>query len=202
MEFTASGNQLKLEGRVLCSLMPDWLAGVWKNDLAQLSGKLKLMPIPAWQPGGRRTSIWGGTMLGIPKSSPDIEQAWRFAKHLYLSRDLAETLYRETNIVTPIKAFWTESWYDRPDPFFAGQAPGRLFIQLAPNVPLRTNSPFNREAQTRIRDVLMALREYAESRGVFDPDELVGEARRLVGEVEERLQIQMERNVFLREASS
>ena len=49
-ELSPSGNKLKLDGYVIASIMPDWLDGVWKCDLPQLSGKLKLMPSPAWTP--------------------------------------------------------------------------------------------------------------------------------------------------------
>ena len=89
-EFTASGNRLKLEGFVVASIMPDWLGGVWKQDMGDLAGKVKLMPVPAWKEGGCRTTVWGGTMLGIARSTKDPEAAWEMAKHLYLSEDLAE----------------------------------------------------------------------------------------------------------------
>lgn len=200
-EFTAAGNQMKLEGRVLCYPAPDWLAGIWRKDLPGLAGKVKFMPMPAWTPGGCRTSVWGGTMLGIPRSTPDVEAAWGFAKYLYLSPDLARTLYRETLIISPVKKYWEEAWYDAPEAFYSGQPTGRLFIELAPTVPLRTNSQFNRGVQTRIRDVLLSLRDYAEAEQKYEVDELLPEARRLVGEVEELVSTQMERNVFVREAA-
>ena len=59
-EFSAAGNQLRLQGTVIASVMPDWLSGVWKLDLPALSGKIKVIALPAWQPGGRRTSVIGG----------------------------------------------------------------------------------------------------------------------------------------------
>ncbi len=201
-EFSASGNQLKLEGRVLCSLMPDWLAAVWKSDLPQLAGKVKLMPLPAWEPGGTRTSVWGGTMLGIPRSSPHFDEAWRFAKELYLSRELAETLYREANIISPVKRFWGESWYDEPDPYFSGQAVGRDLVTLAPTVPIRCNSPYNQGVVTRVRDALMSLRDFSEAADQPVSDAaLVAEAGRLMAAAEELIGRQMARNVFLQEAT-
>jgi arabinosaccharide transport system substrate-binding protein len=100
-----------------------------------------------------------------------------------------------------VKRYWTESWYDQPVPFYSGQAPGRLFIELAPTVPLRTNSPFNRGVQTNMRDVLLSLRAYAEANQVSDAEALLPEARRLIGEVEALVTKQMARNVFSREAA-
>ena len=43
------------------------------------------MPLPCMDPlEGRRTSVWGGTMLGISKTTKDLDTAWTFARQLYL----------------------------------------------------------------------------------------------------------------------
>ncbi len=198
-EFTASGNRLRLEGNVICSLVPDWLCGVWRQDLPELKGKMKLMPLPAWECGGRRTSVWGGSMLGISRTSAHPDAAWRFAKHLYMSRDVAERLYRKTGIISAIKELWSCEFYDEPSPFFSGQAPGRLYIEQAPNVPRRTSSPFNMLAKSFVRDAMVDVRRYAEEHGRYQPDELVEEAKRALTRAEDLVRRQMQRNVFLRE---
>jgi arabinosaccharide transport system substrate-binding protein len=198
-EFTASGNRLKLEGFVVASIMPDWLGGVWKHDMGDLSGKVKLMPLPAWGPGGCRTTVWGGTMLGIARSTQDPEAAWELAKHLYLSEDLARQLYESNGIISPIRRLWTRDFYDVPDEFFQGQAPGRMYIDLAPSVPRRTSSPFNQIAKERVRDALTRLRQYAEEEELFTVEELLPEARRQLGSAHEDIQLRVDRNVFLKE---
>lgn len=196
-EFSAAGNQLRLDGMVVASILPDWLAGVWKTDLPGLSGKLKLMPLPAWERGGRRTTVIGGTMLGIPKAAPDFERAWRFAKHLYLSPELATQLYEKSNIITPVKKFWAMPVFDRPDPYFSGQPAGRLFIDQATAVPARVSSPYGALANTELGNILLALQREAEARAVIDPTELLPLARRLLEDAQVRLRARLERNVFL-----
>ena len=197
-EFTASGNRLKLEGRVVASIMPDWLGGVWKNDMGDLAGKVKLMPIPAWEPGGRRTSVWGGTMLGIARDTPEPDAAWELAQHLYLSEELAQQLYESNGIISPIRRLWEESFYDEPDPYFGGQAPGRMYIELAPSVPPRTSSPFNQIAKERVRDALTRLRQFAEQEQLYTVEELLPEARRQLEAAHEDIQGRVDRNVFLK----
>lgn len=194
--FAASGNKLLLDGYVIASFMPDWMCNVWKNEIPQLSGKVKVMPLPAWTKGGRRTSVWGGTMLGIPKTTQDPDAAWAFAKRLYLSPDLARSTYKTADIVTPVRSFWSDPVFDEPDPYFSGQGKGRLFINLAPQVPLRTGSPYNAFAQLRVQDALVALVKYANESGKFEPDDLRGEAKRLLHEAAGMVQEQMDRNVF------
>ncbi|GAB4188525.1 MAG: hypothetical protein Kow00105_03130 [Phycisphaeraceae bacterium] len=198
-EFDAQANQMRLDGRVLAALMPDWLGGVWQMDLPGLSGKVKVMPLPAWEPGGRRTSVWGGTMLGIAKTTQDFDTAWEFAKKLYLSESIAEGLYRESRIISPVKKFWNLPFYDEPIDYFCGQPVGRLYIQQAPNVPVRTSSPFNTYAKDRVSNALFLLKEYALSTGRYTRESLLEEAERLLAAAESQVQRQVDQNVFLRE---
>ncbi len=197
--FTASGNYLRLEDRVVCELMADWMAGAWKVDMPGLSGKLKLMPLPAWEKGGRRTGVMGGTMLGIAKASEDIEASWAFAKHLYLDPELAEELYRSNSVISPVREFWSLPVYDEPDPYFSGQAAGRIFVDMAPDVPMRTSSPFNNLAFARVQEAVIALWNYAEANDIHDAEALMPEARRQLGLAEEQVRKLMDRNVFLKE---
>src|SRR5262245_24227464 len=196
-EFDAAGNKMRLDGTVLFSLMPDWLTGNWRQDLPQLAGKVKLMPLPAWEQGGRRTTVMGGTMLGIPKRVHDFDRAWRYAKHLYLSPDLAHALFRTTGIISPIKRHWTDPVYDEPSPYFCGQRYGRLYIAAAPDVPPRTSSPYNALAQIKMADSALALKAYAQQHGRYTTAELLPEAGRLLAQAEAEVRTQMQRNVFL-----
>ena len=196
-EFDAAGNKMRLDGTVVCSFMPDWLIGTWRQDLPQLAGKVKLMRLPAWAKGGRRTSVMGGTMLGIPKRVDNFSKAWRYAKHLYLSKTLAHELFRSTGIISPVKRHWTSPVYDEPNPYFSGQPTGRLYIAAAPGVPPRTSSPYNALALVQIGDAALALKTYANQRGKHTVEELLPEAKRRLAKAEAMVRKQIQRNVFL-----
>lgn len=195
--YTASGHRQRLEGLCVGFLVPDWMAGSWKRENPGLAGKLKLMPIPAWEPGGRRTSVAGGTMLGFSRDSEHFETAWEFAKELYLSPVLAEQMFRDTNIITPAKELWSSPIFDEPDPFFSGQPSGRLYIEQAPHVPDRPSSPFAQFAAERLVNSLAALRAHADRTQTFDEAALRVEAQRLLDEAQYDLVRFMARNVFL-----
>lgn len=199
-EFSAAGNALKLQGVVLAALAPDWLGGVWKADLPGLAGKWKLMPLPAWERGGRRTSVQGGSMLGIPKSTPDFEAAWALAKRLYLDPERNAAFYRQANIIPPSRDSWTQPVFDEPDAYFSGQPAGRLFIRQAPDVPTRSSSPYNTLALARVTDVLLALTDRVAAEGIADPATLVPEARRRLADAQAQVALQISRNVFLASA--
>lgn len=201
-EFSAPGNTLKLRGTVLAALMPDWLGGIWKRELPALEGKLKLMPIPAWEPGGRRTSVWGGTMMGIPKATKDFEAAWEIAKRLYLDRETHANFFLKTTIIPPAKASWTHPVFSAPDPYFSGQISGQLFIEQADKIPPRTSSPYNELAVARLGDVLMALVDRVNRERISDPAVLLPEARERLGYAQARVQTLIGRNVFLRDTNT
>ncbi|USO00261.1 MAG: extracellular solute-binding protein [Phycisphaeraceae bacterium] len=201
-DFTQSGNDLKRQGYAACYFFPDWMCDVWNKELPELSGKLRLMPLPAWEPGGLRTSVWGGTMLAIPKTAKDFDACWEFAKHLYLSDELARTLYRVGDIITPITEHWDDPVFDEPDPYFGGQAKGRLYIQMAPHIPARSSSPYNRRAIERVSDAGMRLLEYAKSGEVYDPGALQPKALELLHDAQAEVERQMARTAVFREGDS
>ena len=197
----ASSMRLVREGYVVGLLAPDWFAGSIRTSLPDMAGKFKVMPLPAWEKGGRRTSVLGGTMLGITKAGRTPEDAWAFAKQLYLSPATAQRLYEEARIVTPIKANWSQSFYDVPDPYFCGQAIGRMYIRLAPDVPLRPSSPYYGLAQQLLNQSVSQLCTDADDHRLYDAAALVPEAQRLLHEAQRQLQAQMDRNAFLRPAA-
>lgn len=197
-DFQAAGNQVKKRGEVVAWFAPDWMCYLIRSEIPELHGKLKLMPLPAWDPGGRRTSVWGGTMLGISRSSPDREQALALAQRLYLSEELAETLYRTGDIITPIRSHWDNPMYDEPDPFYSGQRKGRMYIDLAPEVPSRTNSPYFSIAVLRVQDASIQLAEWA--RGASEPPDraaLEERAMVLLNDAQAAVMRHLNRNVFL-----
>jgi arabinosaccharide transport system substrate-binding protein len=197
-DFNAAGNTLRLRGTVVAALMPDWLAGRWRIDMPELAGKLRLMPMPAWERGGMRTTTYGGTMLGIPKSTKDFEAAWRFAKRLYLDPETHVSFFRETNIIPPVKTSWNHPAFSEPNPYFGGQLVGKLYIDQAGNIPVRTSSPYNNFALDRVADALLQLIDVAERENVSDPTALLEAARAKLREAQRQTARQIERNVFFR----
>jgi arabinosaccharide transport system substrate-binding protein len=195
-DFTAGGDQMRLEGTVIASILPDWMAAVWKANLPGLAGKVKLMRMPAWEHGGLRTSVWGGTAIGVTKAAPDFEKSWAVAKYIYLSPKVAESLYRATYIISPVKAHWALPFYHEADPFFSGQKVGALYIAEAPQVPRRIASPFMTFAMERMMGVLVTLKAHAVARGEFEADALLPEARRLLALAQHDLAARIARNVL------
>lgn len=198
-EMTAAGNRLRHDGAVVCMLMSDWLTGVWKLDLPGLAGKMKLMPIPAWERGGCRTSVSGGTALMIPKSARDVGATFDFALHLYTSPEVCDSFFRDTGTIPPFRELWARPVFDEPNPYFCGQPIGRLFIAQAPAVPLRSSSPFTVPARRTYNTALQQLVDWAERTGNYELPALEAKAHELLAAAQGDLTRLVRRNVFLRE---
>ena len=110
-------------------------------------------------------------------------------------------MYREAEVISPVKTFWGDSVYDEPDPFFCGQKKGRMYVEQAPHLPQQTSSPFNRIAREAVDAAMKSLRAYAESNGLTTVEALLPRARELLVEVEAQVRDPMGFNVFLRNPS-
>ena len=199
--FTGAGNQLRMEGFVLSWIVPDWRSIRGPLYMGRLSGKMKLMPLPAWEEGGRRTSVWGGTMLGFPRSTGNFEKNWDFAKRLYLSRELARVSWKEFGVVTPVKAFWDDPVFDEPIEFYSGQPTGRLFINYAEDVPVRSSSPFLELARQELANAMGSAVRQAKADNLDGFESLLPVVQMALEKANANVQRQVDRNIFIAERS-
>lgn len=183
------------DGLVLFYFCPDWRTKQFEMDVPNLKGKLGLMPLPAWEPGGRRTSTWGGTGLAITKASKRQELAWELAKFLYLNEKDLSARFRATNIISPLKDAWNTPALDEGREFYGGQALGRLFADLAPETPPSYLSPYSGLAQSKLAEVYLDAVGYYTRSG---DDGLKEHVRKELSARADYLRKVVGRNVFLR----
>jgi arabinosaccharide transport system substrate-binding protein len=125
------------DGRVCAVLTPDWRVNDVRRFAPSLGGKLRMIPLPRFNPSDAPTSTWDGTMIGIPREAKRPDDAWKLIETLYLNEAGVETRYRETNILPPLRDAWAKPVFHEPDAFFGGQRTGELFVALADQVPAR-----------------------------------------------------------------
>jgi arabinosaccharide transport system substrate-binding protein len=196
--YTGAGLRLLREGYAIAIPSADWYVGNLPTTLPSLAGKIKVMPLPAWERGGRRTSANGGTMIGVTKASKHREVAWELAKFLYLSPVIARQLYELTHIVSPLKSTWSASYLDRPEPYFCGQPVGRILQQAIPDIPPRHSSPYLSSAVQLVNSVITQLMTITDREGYTRPEQATADAQRLLDEAQHTLLDQIHRNVFQR----
>jgi ABC-type glycerol-3-phosphate transport system substrate-binding protein len=153
------------DGYLLCLIAPDWRSKMIENDIPRMKGKMALMPLPAVRKGERRTSTWGGTMIGITRRCKNPDLAWELALHLYLDKSELAQRFRESNILPCMREAWNHPAFAEPRPYWSRQPLGRLYAQLAPQVPFQYTSPFVVTAKAKLGEALTACVQYYQQRG-------------------------------------
>jgi len=141
-------------GDICAMITPDWQAGYMKQYGADLNGKVAMMPLPRFDPDDARTASWGGTMIGIPRRAKNPELSWKLIQALYLDHEAIDYRRKTNSILPPIRKYWNDEIYQRPDPFFSGQQVDRMYIDLANELPPRYATPFTAVATGLLSDVL------------------------------------------------
>jgi len=181
------------DGRTLGFLAPDWRCRLFENDMPRLGGKMAVMPLPAVVPGGRRTSTWGGTMIGITKHSKDIDRAWEIAKYLYTDPASWERQWTQTGILPPVKEAWDLPAFHQPSEYWSHQKLGEILASLAPDVPPQYTHPFIELAKNKLSEVVSASSRQFEERGADGFDAFV---RQRLHRAADEVRRQMQRNPF------
>jgi lactose/L-arabinose transport system substrate-binding protein len=156
------------EGSVAAAITSDWrIADIAKYALPELDGKLRMMPLPRFDPArDAPTSSWGGTMIGIPRrqhgpaTDPQATQrenaAWQLLKYLYFSPQGLDAQRQVTGILPAIRSDWAAKPTDT-DPIvrlFGGQPIRKLYIKLADQIPEQYVTPYSATAQGELAYVL------------------------------------------------
>ena len=138
------------EGKWLSKVGADWYGGFFKDNAPDLAGKWKAVAMPAWEAGGVRTSCWGGTGNCIVKTSPHVEEAWRYMQNSMLSTEGNVRRYEMTTLFPPFIPAMSDPRLHKPDEYFSGQDLGGLFAEVGPTVPAQYQSPYRAELQAKL----------------------------------------------------
>jgi arabinosaccharide transport system substrate-binding protein len=150
----------------LCSLITaDWRFGYVKIWAPELAGKMRMMPLPVFEPGDIPTSTWGGTMIGITKAAENPKICWKFIEELYFSRQGLEERRKQTEILPPVVTLWNDPVYHQPDPYLGGQKAQEMFIKLGRQIPERYVTPATPLASAELTVVLTRAVKYLNEHG-------------------------------------
>ena len=164
------------DGYLLCCLCPDWRSMNYQTDIAHMSGKMALMPVPMVTPGTRATTTWGGTMVGITKHCKDQDLAWELAMFFYLDKSQVKERFESTNILPPVKDFWTLPAFHESRPYWSGQKLGDSYSRLANDVPPHYSSPVIQTATGKLGEALVDCVHYYNTHGYTDHGDAAFEA--------------------------
>jgi len=181
------------EGRTLSFLAPDWRARGFENDMPLLKGKMALMPLPAFKRGGRRTSTWGGTMLGLTQHAKDPDRVWEVAVDLYTNPENCQRQWREAGILPPVRDVWKLPAFQERSAYWSNQQVAQEYAKVADDVPAHRLHPIMELAEGKFGEVTAAAVRYYEEHGPGGFDAYV---RERLHKGAEDIRRQMRRNPF------
>jgi ABC-type glycerol-3-phosphate transport system substrate-binding protein len=152
-------------GNIAATLTPDWrlfYLRAYGGDA--LKGRLRMMPLPRFDPADPPTTTWSGTMAAIPRAAKHPAVAWKMIEFFYLGEASLEARVKESGILPPVKDYWDRPFLHEPDPLFAGgQRTMELYIDLAEQVPPRHLSWASPVAAAALGYVLNEANQYLRS---------------------------------------
>lgn len=128
------------DGTCAAVFMPDWRIEMLKTNAPALSGKVRLMPLPRFEPSDPPTATWGGSAMAIPRGAADGGRSWRLLEALCLDESAVAARRGASAVLSADPSTWPK--IGRPDAFFGGQSIEWLYVELAGQVPRRVVTPY------------------------------------------------------------
>jgi hypothetical protein len=132
-------------------------------------------------------------MLGLAASGPAPDEAWSLARHLVFNEEVARNTWSRMRILSPVKAYWEDPVLDEPVAYFSGQATGRLYADVAGDIPPRSSSVFYSAAMQEVGNILAQLIREARRVEPAQAEELYPFAEKLLAASQATLVRQMAR---------
>ena len=155
------------DGTLISMVGADWYGGFFKDNAPELSGKWKAAPLPAFEEGGRRTSVWGGTGATVVKTSDNVEEALSFLEFSMLSVEGNVRRFELTTLWPPYIPAMVNERLHAADEYFSGQDLGALFADVGPEAPPQWQSPFRSQLNGLLgaarQDIIDGVRSPAEA---------------------------------------
>ncbi|MER7842589.1 sugar ABC transporter substrate-binding protein [Kitasatospora sp. NPDC096077] len=123
------------DGKAATTPTAAWWDGTLGSDLADLSGKFGVVPLPAFSPGGARTSNSGGSVLCVTAQSRNPETAWAFLDFLLADKANQVSMMQHEGLFPAYLPALDDPYFQQPSPYYGGQPAMKLFADLARGIP-------------------------------------------------------------------
>ncbi|MFF2079717.1 ABC transporter substrate-binding protein [Kitasatospora sp. NPDC058162] len=123
------------DGKAATTPTAAWWDGTLTTEMADLSGKFGVVPLPAFTPGGARTSNSGGSILCVPAQSRNPETAWGFISFLLADKANQASMMQHEGLFPAFLPALDDPYFQQPAPYYGGQPAMKLFADLARTIP-------------------------------------------------------------------
>jgi ABC-type glycerol-3-phosphate transport system substrate-binding protein len=115
---------------------PAWMGNFFKTWIApDLAGNWGIALMPAWDKGGTRASMAGGSAYFIPADSSNPEAAWAFIEYMNLKAENHVQVYAYSDYFPALTSTYDDPLFQDGDDYFGGEVTRKLYAEVAGNVP-------------------------------------------------------------------
>jgi arabinosaccharide transport system substrate-binding protein len=154
-----------VDGNLCAFITPDWQVTYIKDFGKSLSGKMRMMPMPIFDPTDKPTSTHGGTCMAMTRACKNPDLAFKLMEYLYFSDDGLKATQEMSAIIPPVPEWWKRPEYHEPDPYFGGQKSKEMFTELALQIPKRYVTPMTNMAGLAMNDVVASAIRHVNEHG-------------------------------------
>lgn len=123
------------DGKAATTPTAAWWDGTLTSDMADLGGKVGVVPLPAFTPGGPRTSNSGGSTLCVTAQSRNPETAWAFLSFLLADKANQASMMQHEGLFPAYLPALDDPYFQQPAPYYGGQPAMQLFAGLTRAIP-------------------------------------------------------------------
>ncbi len=134
-----------------------WLVGTLTSEMPELSGKFGVIPLPAFDAGGIRTSNSGGSTLAIPSTSKNQDLAWAFTEFCLANTTEQILMMKTAGAFPAFLPAYDDPYLQAPQPYFDGDAIYTVFGPLTKEIPTITYTSDNSRASDQMANTQAAI---------------------------------------------
>ncbi|MEH7235809.1 ABC transporter substrate-binding protein [Bacillus sp. JJ1562] len=124
-----------------------WLVGTIKQQALDTEGKWGLMPLPAHEESGTRSSVQGGSSFVIPSTGNQVQETYDFLSWFTTSVE-AQEIAMEGGLFPTYAPVFESKIFDAEEPFFGNQTIWRFLadeMDKIPTIIYTKNDPIARD---------------------------------------------------------
>lgn len=113
-----------------------WMGGFMADSVCpETSGEWRVVPMPAWEEGGLRSSDSCGSSWFISSTTKNPEAAWATVEYYALNEESLLKQYKAMDQFPTYEKTYTDKFFEEPVEFFGGQAVRSVFAELEQSIP-------------------------------------------------------------------
>ncbi|MFJ2796598.1 ABC transporter substrate-binding protein [Streptomyces sp. NPDC087290] len=123
------------EGKVTTTPSAAWWTGTLTDEMPELKGRFRVVPLPGFTADGARTSNIGGSTLCVPAQSKNPRLAWAFIEFLLTGKANQVSMLKREGLFPAYLPALDDPYLSTKQEYFGGQATLDVFARLARNIP-------------------------------------------------------------------